>query len=312
MNISYSRMSSYLACPYGHYLRYVEHLNLKKPVKPLYFGTDFHKLLELRNKPKLLEKARKDIEDKFYEMPPQFQSELGENYVENLFTIFDDYSQVYKGCEKPIETERPFSIHLGNYKGEPVNFVGVIDEIYESETGLYLGEHKTFSYKPSMNTLVMNTQKCLYSKALEKEYGSKAESCLWDYIKSEPSASPIWLEKSQRFSEAKSEKITPYSWKRACAEKGITDPKIIALGDNYSGNIQNYFFRLKLDMDDRMVEGIWDSFRYTAKEIVKNSSKNKTKNVTRNCEYCSYRDICYAEFTEGDATYIKNRDYEVK
>ena len=87
MNISYSRMSSYLACPYGHYLRYVEHLNLKKPVKPLYFGTDFHKLLELRNKPKLLEKARKDIEDKFYEMPPQFQSELGENYVENLFTI---------------------------------------------------------------------------------------------------------------------------------------------------------------------------------------------------------------------------------
>lgn len=259
----------------------------------------------------MLEKAKKDIEDKFYEIPAKFQSELGENYPQDLFTIFSDYSEVYKDCEKPIKTEEPFELYIGSYKGEKVNFIGVIDEIYESETGLYIGEHKTFSYKPSMNTLVMNTQKCLYSKALEMMYGQKAESVLWDYIKSEPAISPIWLEKSHRFSEAKNERITPYSWKRACEEKGITDKDILDKAENYNSNIQNFFFRAKLDMDDNMVEDIWNGFRFTAKEIVKNAHKNKTKNVTRNCEYCTYRDICYAEFTEGNADYVKERDYEV-
>ena len=48
MYISYSRVQSYLGCPYSHYLRYVRRLSKKKPERPLYFGTDFHKLLELR------------------------------------------------------------------------------------------------------------------------------------------------------------------------------------------------------------------------------------------------------------------------
>ena len=71
MKISYSRFSSYLRCPYRHYLGYYECLRAKKPVRPLYFGTDFHKLLELRNDPEKLAEAQKTIGEQYYELKPQ-------------------------------------------------------------------------------------------------------------------------------------------------------------------------------------------------------------------------------------------------
>ena len=37
----------------------------KKPERPLYFGTDFHKLLELRNDPDALREAKEQIKDTY-------------------------------------------------------------------------------------------------------------------------------------------------------------------------------------------------------------------------------------------------------
>ena len=97
----------------------------------MYFGTDFHKLLELRNKPEELKKAKQDIGEKFYELKPQYQEELGENYVWDLATIFSDYQEIYKDCPQPTATEQEFKIPIGNYKGEKVYFKGIIDELYK-------------------------------------------------------------------------------------------------------------------------------------------------------------------------------------
>lgn len=169
MYISYSRIFSYLSCPYQHYLRYYRKLNKKKPERPLYFGTDFHKLLELRNDPKKLRLAKTQITDSYYEMPGSWQSDLGENYVEDLFTIFSDYQSIYADTPQPQVTEKDFAIEVCKYRDEPIVFVGKIDELYlQKRKGVKtvkIGEHKTFSVKPSMDVLVMNPQKCLYAKA---------------------------------------------------------------------------------------------------------------------------------------------------
>ena len=316
MNISYSRVSSYLSCPYKHYLGYVECLSVKKPARPLYFGTDFHKLLELRNKPEELKKAKQDIGEKFYELKPQYQEELGENYVWDLATIFSDYQEIYKDCPQPTTTEQEFKIPIGNYKGEKVYFKGIIDELYKyksKSTGkksIKIGEHKTFTRKPDQSLLVMNTQKCLYAKACEFLYGIFPDTVIWDYIHSTPADEPIWLEKSKKFSSAKSNKITPYSWRRACEKKGITDEKILSEGDKYAGNIPNYFFRCEQDYIPSMVDNIWDGFVYQAKQIAMQGHKNKTKNITPSCAWCSFQPICYAECTGGDVKYLIEKDYE--
>lgn len=308
MNISYSKVASYANCPQKHFWAYVAGLKPKKPVRPLYFGSDFHKLLELRGDKKLLHEARETIEDTFYEMPPQFQSELGDEYTQDLFKIFEDYQKVWAGEELPEETELRFELPLGKYKGEPVNFVGIIDEIYQG--GVKLGEHKTFSTAPDLGTLIMNQQVNLYAKAFELERGVRPKYIQWDYIRSKPAAQPAWLEKSQRFSTAASSNITPFSWVRACKERGITDEKILAQGSNYEQNTSNFFFRHNLEINPTMTETIWSDFKDLAREIVSKGDTNKRKNVTKDCSWCSYRPLCYAEFTGADTDYIIKKDYE--
>lgn len=317
MHISYSRFASYLSCPYKHYLGYVERLTPKKPARPLYFGSDFHKLLELRGNKKELKKAKVEIADKFYEMPASWQSELGENYVDDLFSIFLDYNKVYKEAPLPHITEHPFEILLGYYKGEPVYFVGVIDELYlykkQGKKFIKIGEHKTFNRKPDMNTLTMNTQKCLYAKATQIERGVLPQEVIWDYIKSTPAKEPIWLPKSERFSESKSSEITPYSWARACKERQIDDIEIIEKGEKlYGQNISNFFFRVPQELYPQMIDNVWEGFVYTCKDIAKQGHKNKTKNITRDCQYCSFRDICFSEMSGGDTKYIISKNYQEK
>lgn len=282
----------------------------------MYFGTDFHKLLELRNDPEALKEARQDIKDTYYELPPSQQSILGEDYVEDLFTIFKDYRKVYKGVRQPQITEKPFEIEVGNYRGEPIVFVGKIDELYllkhHGVKSITVGEHKTFSNKPSMDILIMNTQKCLYAKAVQFLKGILPDRVKWDYIKSTPAAEPIWLEKTGRFSEAASSKITPMSWKRACKRRDILDPEIIQKGERYRDNIPEFFFQVELDIDPKMVDIIWDGYLFTAQQIIRSGRDNKTRNVTKNCSWCSYHDICYAEMTGGDTEYVIAKDFVEK
>lgn len=285
-------------------------------MRPLWFGGDFHKLLELRNDPKELKLAKKDIKEKFYEMPPNWQSDIGDNYLQDLREIFGDYLKVYRDTPQPHETEHPFEIRLGSYKGEPVIFNGIIDELYKykqkGEKFIILGEHKTFSKAPDMNTLMMNTQISLYAMATLLETGILPKEVIWDYIKSTPAKRPIWLEKSDRFSIANSKDITKFSWDRACREKGITDKTLIDQGNIYMGNELNFFKRFQLTLNQQMVESIWDGFVYTCKQIVKQGHTNKTKNVTKDCSWCNYRDICFAEFTGADTKYLLEKNYEVK
>lgn len=318
MNISYSRVASYMSCPYAHYLGYELGVRSAKPQRPLYFGTDFHKLLEVRHDKKALKEAKEAIRETYYDIPPQWQSELGADYLEDLFCIFSDYRRIYKNVPIPSITEKEFELPMFEYKGEPYLFKGKIDELYKRksrDTGekfLKIGEHKTFSRRPDNNTLVMNIQKNLYAKAAQILYGILPRTVIWDYIHSTPASQPIWLEKSKRFSEVNRQKITPYSWLRACKEHGITDEETLARAEEFTGNIPTYFFRVEQEYDPKSVNDTWDGFVFQAHLIAKYGHKNKTKNMTRSCSYCSYRDICYTQLTGGNLEHLMERNFIIE
>lgn len=316
MNISYSRVASYMSCPFAHYLGYELGIRSARPERPLYFGTDFHRLLETRHDEEELKKAMQEIRDTYYEMPPQWQVDLGPDYLEELFAIFSDYCDIYKEAMKPSITEKEFLIPMFEHKGEPYIFKGKIDELYLRKKGgekyIKVGEHKTFNRRPDNNVLVMNIQKNLYAKAVQFLYGILPKSVIWDYIHSKQAVQPIWLEKSKRFSTSKSNLITPYSWLRACKEHGIDDPAILDGAEEFRGNIPAYFFRVEQDYDPKMVEDTWNGFMFQAQLIARYGAKNKTKNMTRNCSWCSYRDICYTQLTGGNLEHLLERQYVVE
>lgn len=311
ITISHSRVQTYLSCPYAHYLRYVEGIIKKGKSRPLSFGSDFHKLLELRKDKKAVKTAFKTIKEAYYDLDPSSQADLGEDYVQELKEIFVDYMKVYKGAPLPEKTETRFEIPIGKYHGEIVAFNGIIDELYWNGEEVTIGEHKTFNRKPDLVTIVMNTQKCLYAKAVELLTGTLPKEVMWDYIKSSPAQEPVWLEKSGRFSESKNNNITAFSWARACKKKGVTDPEVVNKGkDLYGGNIHNFYFRYTEEYIPQMVDEIYSGFKYTAAEIVRNGEKNKTRHTGPNCSWCEYKDICYAELTGGNAEYVRQKDYQ--
>lgn len=312
MNISYSRISAYLRCPYNHYLGYIRKLTPKRPSRPLHFGADFHKLLEYRGDKAQIKKELKNISDKFYDMPANWQNDLGENYPQDIETIFRDYLRVYKKHPLPDVTEQRFEIPIFKNGKEDVVFVGVIDGLYYNDDGITVEEHKTFSRKPDYSTLVMNTQKCLYAHAVHVLYGELPKNVMWDYIKSTPANEPIWLEKSQRFSTAKSEQITPYSVLRAASKRGLEKTDVKDLLQLYKPNIQNFFFRVTLDFVPEMVNKVWNDFLRTATEICKYGENNTTMNMTRDCSWCNFYSICYAQMTTNDSdsiNYIIEHDF---
>ena len=190
---------------------------------------------------------------------------------------------------------------------------GIIDELYfDKESGtITIGEHKSFTNRPDMIILAMNQQVCLYAKAVEQEFGKMPTKVRWDYIKSAPSKEPIWLDKSQRFSEAANSNITPYSWLRACKRRRVEDEAILSKAKLYEPNIDNFFFRCELDIHPEMVEAIYRDFKVTVKDMLLKGN-NTTKHVSRDCSWCEYQNLCYGQFTGADLDYTIDKDYVKK
>lgn len=328
MNISYSRVSSYLTCPYQHFLGYEIGVYKKKPQRPLKFGSDFHKLLEVRGDTSALADVYKEISDAYYDMPPEFQADLGDNYLLDLWDIFNDYCEVYKGEKLPTITEKEFDISIDEQIGkafgyssvEPLVFKGFIDELYlrkSKKTGkksITIGEHKTFNKKPSMENLTLNTQKNLYAKAVQYLYGVMPNRIIWDYISSKPAKEP----KLSSISLGKIDKgVTPFSFTRWALREPDTvwvkQPDLIgAQKEVYRENIPDFFFRVEQDYDPQAVEIVWKGFLYNAMLIADHGHKNTCKHTGPHCSWCSYKSICYAEMTSANVDYLLEKEYEVK
>lgn len=315
ITVSYSKVSTYRGCPQAHAWKYGMRLNPKKVSRPLSFGSDFHKLLEHRGDAEKLAQAKQDIQDKYDNLTARQQEDLGDEYVAELFQVFEDYQQRWSKAELPDVTEHEFYLPLGKYRGEEVVFHGIIDELYfDKETGdvvAVIGEHKTFSKMPEMSILAMNQQVCLYAKAVEQEFGVMPTRVRWDYIKSSAAKEPIWLEKSQRFSEAANSNITPYSWLRACKKRRIEDKAVLSKAKLYEPNLDNFFFRCEMDIYPEMVEAIYKDFKTTVKEMLAKGGNNTTKHVCKDCSWCDYQPLCYGQFTGADLDYIITKDYTI-
>ena len=312
ITFSYSKVSSYRSCPQKHYWNYQMGIKPNKLSRPLSFGSDFHKLLECRVSNELLDCAKEHITERYNDLTSRQQEDLGEDYLEGLFQVFEDYQERWKDAELPDITEHEFFLPLGKFKGEDIVFHGIIDELYfDKDTGevSVIGEHKTFSQMPDMSILAMNQQVCLYAKAIEQEFGVMPKKVRWDYIKSQPAKEPVWLSKSQRLSEASNSSITPYSWVRACKSHRIEDEAIIAKAKMYEPNLSNFFFRCEMEIIPEMVESIYKDFKTTVKEILNKGETNTTKHVSRDCSWCEYQPLCYGQFTGADLDYIIEKDF---
>lgn len=316
IKVSYSRVSTYLRCPYSHYLRYIRKIAPKVSTRSLQFGKDMHTLMEHRGSSKEeIKQVFKELSIVYDNQPDWFKKELGKDYIHDLKVIFQDYRRRYKKADIPNATEVEFEIELGeSLDGEKIIFNGFIDGLYFDESGkaneyTVIEEHKTFAQKPDAFTLLSSMQKYLYAKAVEEITGYMPAGILWDYIKNTPASEPKVL-KSGKLSEAKSATVTPYSWRRACKKAGLTDKEYIHRGvELYEKNVDNFFFREYQSFNVDIVNQIYKDFKDVVSDIVNKGFTNKIKHCTKDCSWCDMKPICMAEFNGTDPEQVIAKEF---
>lgn len=297
---SISQISCFRGCKQEWAYKYREGLKSKAPQRPLYMGTTLHKLLEIRANGQSWESHLCNvIKPEFEAMPTDYQTILGEDFIDCCYKIMTQYDWLYEKEDiKYLATEVKIDAKIKGSK----RFVGVVDAIVEIDGDQYIMEHKTFkTTKMSLDSTWLNSQTCLYIKVLN-EQGWNIKGVVWDMIKTSAPKPPRVLKNGQFGKQYADQTLLSFEWAGAIPEKL---PKEIY--EDIKDNHKNFLDRYITPVLPTVVEAVWQDFVDSVDDIGKN--KHTPKNLGRDCEWCSFKELCQAELTGGDVDYIKQLYY---
>lgn len=296
---SISQIKCFRGCKQEWAYNYREKLEPRAPQKPLYIGSTIHKLLELRaNKEDWRAYLNTEVRKTFESMPSDYQAILGEDFIECCSDIMEQYDWAYANEEiKYLATEVKIDIKIKGNK----RFIGYADAICELNGEQYLMEHKSYkTTKMSLDQTWINAQTCVYIKALNEHYGYKIKGVIWDMIKTAAPKPPKVL-KSGQFGKQYADQTLYSFWKAGV--KDIPQDVYEDIKDNHKNFIDRYITPALPTVIDK----VWEEFVQSVEEIVK--CKNTPKNLSRDCDWCSFKDLCQTELTGGDVEYTKQLYY---
>ncbi|MDR1474813.1 MAG: PD-(D/E)XK nuclease family protein [Endomicrobium sp.] len=166
--ISYSRINTYLFCPYKYKLVYLDNLHI--PVNPsITFGHILHKTLEQFH-------AKKDqSKDALFECYDKSWKNDGFNDPQQIFEYYQRGIKIFENyyisfCQaKPevLYVEKSFDTNIGKYK-----FVGIIDRIDRHTEGTYeVIDYKTHARVWQQERIDKDLQLSFYAYACKNIFG---------------------------------------------------------------------------------------------------------------------------------------------
>lgn len=278
---SFSKVNSYITCPYQHYLRYTEKWYPKQKSRALEVGSAIHECCEAYRKNKL---------DKFdFNITNEIDLKLWLEYYKKYSTISKDYEFIF--IEKTFKCK---------------SFIGIIDGLVKNKrTGkLWIYEMKTFSKMPTEFDRLFRAQPYVYYQQL-KNKGIEVEGVVWEYVKSDLPQEPNLL-KNGTLSKAINNNIIPETIISACNKNGLNVADYQDLIEQSKNNIMNFFDVKERYITPEVAEKMFNEFN-----SIRCDGKNKKKHMNSlTCKMCSYKDVCLAELTNVDAEYILEENFE--
>ena len=277
---SFSKVNSYITCPYQHYLRYVEKWYPKQKSRSLAVGSAIHNCCEA---------FRKNELDTFdFDMTDEIDLKKWLEYYKKYSRIIVDYDFLY--------IEKAFRCR---------GFIGILDGIVRNKrTGkLWIYEMKTFSKTPSEFDRIFRPQPYIYYQQLRNK-NINVEGVVWEYVKSELPKEPALL-KSGKLSTSLNNSIIPDTIIEACNKYGLNADDYKDLIEKSKINITNYFDVKERFITPEVAEKMFDEFN-----AVRINKKNKKKHINSiTCKSCSYKDVCLGELTGCDIDYILEENF---
>lgn len=169
LKLSYSKISTYLQCPYKYYLSYV--VKLPTLPKPYFsFGHSIHSVLEWMHKPRVIPVSisQQEVLDRYaqnWETAGYRDIDEEARYRDIGRSMLISYWSKQNGTFKPaLEVEKRFEIALDGM--ESVTLTGIIDRVDMLELGsLALLDYKTGKWTPGSVDEMDKLQLIIYSIA---------------------------------------------------------------------------------------------------------------------------------------------------
>lgn len=309
--VSQSKVKTYRRCHKAYHYRYVEKLRRKRKSRPLQFGSMIHEALERHfngdDALDYFDELRNDVAA--MRLFAQEREEYGD-ILEDAEDIITDYIDYWDDRDlRPIRISKRGAEHSFEIELFPnVIWNGKMDFIAKTPNKLrWLGEHKTYTRRPSDDDRWRNLQSVTYFRANDILGWPSLDGCLWDYIKSKPPAVPGIL-KDGTLSTKKIDTL-PSKIHRVIDEHDGDPGKTDALLAMAEKNRGEYFQRIHTPVNRAVADLVFEDFEATVREMVDNHGKCSDMNIDKHCSWCDYEPLCRSMLQGLDVDYIKEREY---
>lgn len=340
-----SEYQDFLTCRKRWYYAWVEKITPKRPDGKLFFGTAFHKWLELYYN-NGCNKLQTDLEFSLWwnaqDMSSMEQTDIDElkRLLVGISEYYDEKYRAEDSLKRVIATELEFIVKLD----EGVYMTGTIDLVYEDEDGkIRFSDHKTVSSismyeeKAKMDRQISRYWWALKMIAAGVAQVKSKESGRWetsnallgreisgfDYniIAKDFPKEPKVL-KSGKLSTDKAQKTTYKKYREKITELGLDVSDYTEMLDMLLAKQDPFSRRINVLRTDSELESAAWEFMYTAGDIhdvklmvteqPKSVEAMTYRNIGTHCEnMCQFKALCQTTIEGGNVSLTKNLAYKV-
>lgn len=304
-----SEIKCYRRCRQQHHYRYRMKIQRRRRPKPLVRGTIIHKMVELHSGNKDPFLALKEAEKKWGEMFEEEREEYGD-IIGEIRLLMTEYFTWYKSDPlHPIKIGKRWAEHDFEIELAPgINLKGRIDRFSKTRDGRkWLEDTKSHKKLPEGDIVYQDIQTALYLTA-SPSLGIKPDGIAWNYIRYKAPTVPELL-KSGELSRRNID--TTWSVYLSAIKNNKLDPDDYKdMQERLEGKEATFFVRPLLPAHPKLIRRLVDDAVETAKEI--RDGKPPVRNIERHCDWCEYKNLCYAELRGFDTKDMMKRDFQEK
>lgn len=308
--ISHSKAKTARRCPKAYYYKYIRRLNKKVKSRPLLIGSLVHESIESYIKTGSYLGKFKEFQDKIFSGLPAEERALNSDIVPMCKTLIRGWVNRWNelGWEM-LWVEKEFEVEVA----PGVIFIGKMDGKARDPQGrLWLYEHKTCKKMPDELVRMYDVQTPLYL-SIEEEIGEKPSvGVVWDYIRTKMPAVPE-MTKTGGLSTRKNIDTLPEVYAREVKKQGLSLSGYRDIIDGLKANEQSFYRRIQYNVSPQQSLNLREELLITVNYIQDLTKRGEFPcNLTRDCGWCDYKDLCYAELRGDDTSFLLNYDFEVR
>lgn len=223
-----------------------------------------------------------------------------------LRTLMTGYFKHYKKEDlKAVSIEGEFKTEIA--KGIYLN--GKRDMIGISQGMRWMVEHKCHNIIPTSSAVPYhNTQSSIYVWTYNREHEKKVDGVMWNYLLGKPLPRPQLLKNGTL-----SKKITKTTWavyKEEIKRHGLKLKDYYDVREQLLGNEEQVYQRQIVPNNEKMMDTIVEDMITSAREMEKLGGKDTSRNIDRHCDYCEFKNLCFAQLKGLDDNFILKSDFK--